>query len=175
MGKNKINIKTKLIHYGIDPNEHHGSLSNPVYKNSTLIFKNYNDYLEAKKKKFSKPYYGRLGNYSTKTFEKMMSKLYDSESCIVTSSGLSAITLSLVTFLDKNSECLVTENCYEPVFNFTTTSLKKMGIKTFFFSNDNLKKLISKKTKVIYMEYPGSLNFKIEDIKKIVDIEKKKK
>ena len=52
MGKKRINIKTKLIHLGINPNEHQGSLSNPIYKNSTLVFKDYDEYLDAKKNKF---------------------------------------------------------------------------------------------------------------------------
>jgi len=52
MGKNKI--KTKLIHSGIDTIKNYGSLSDPVYKSSTLIFKNYKEYIIAKKNKFSK-------------------------------------------------------------------------------------------------------------------------
>ena len=36
MGK-KIN--TKAIHVGSNPEEHHGSINDPIYKNSTLIFK----------------------------------------------------------------------------------------------------------------------------------------
>ncbi len=175
MGKKRINIKTKLIHSGINPNEHQGSLSNPIYKNSTLVFKDYDGYLDAKKNKFSKPYYGRLGNVSTKAFEALMSELYECDSCIATSSGLSAIILSLLTFLEKDSECLITENCYEPVYNFATNTLKKLGINVKYFSNINFNKLVSKKTRVIYMESPGSLNYKIEDVKKIVNIAKKKK
>ena len=107
MGKNKI--KTKLIHNGIDTVKNYGSLSDPLYKSSTLIFKDYKEYLLAKKNKFSKPYYGRLGSYNTKRLEKIMSELYQSESCVITSSGLSAITLTLVSFLEKGSECLITQ------------------------------------------------------------------
>lgn len=175
MGKKRINIKTKLIHSGVNPNEHQGSLSNPIYKNSTLIFKDYDGYLDAKKNKFSKPYYGRIGNVSTKAFEALMSKFYECDSCIATSSGLSAIILSLLTFLEKGSECLITENCYEPVYNFANNAFKKLGINVKYFSSINLNKLVSKKTKVIYMESPGSLNYKIEDIEKIINIAKKKK
>ena len=47
MGKNKIN--SELIKLGSDPNLHHGSLSDPVYKTSTIIFNNYKSFLDAKK------------------------------------------------------------------------------------------------------------------------------
>ena len=62
MGKNKIN--SELIKLGSDPNLHHGSLSDPIYKTSTIIFNDYKSFLDAKKNKFKKPYYGRLGNLS---------------------------------------------------------------------------------------------------------------
>jgi len=175
MGKNKI--KTRLIHSGIDTAKNHGSLSDPLYKTSTLIFKNYEEYILAKNNKFSKPYYGRLGSYNTKRLEKIISELYQSESCVITSSGLSAITLTLVSFLEKGSECIITQNCYEPVYNFATQNLVKFGVKVKFFENNNLKnfvKLITKKTKIIYLESPGSMNYEVEDLEKIVKIAKQK-
>ena len=48
MGKK---VDTKVIHYGSDPKNNHGSINDPIYKNSTLIFKNYKSFLESKKKK----------------------------------------------------------------------------------------------------------------------------
>lgn len=175
MGKKEI--ESKLIKYGSDPLIHHGSLSDPIYKTSTLIFNSYKDFLKARKNRFNLPYYGRFGNYTTKRFEKIASDLYQSEKSVVTSSGLSAITSTLLTFLSKDDELLVTENCYEPVFNFCLNELKKFGVKTYFFKNNcpsELEKLINGKTKIIYLESPGSLNFEVEDIEKIVKIAKKK-
>ena len=49
MGKNKIK---QLIHNGIDTVKNYGSLSDPLYKSSTLIFKDYKEYLLAKKISF---------------------------------------------------------------------------------------------------------------------------
>ena len=172
MGK-KIN--TKAIHVGSNPEEHHGSINDPIYKNSTLIFKNYRNFLKAKREKFSLPYYGRFGNYSVKRFEKIVCSLYSSEKSIITSSGLSAITISLQSLLNQNDEILVTENCYEPVSNFLKFHLSKFGIKTSYFDSDlkNLKSMINKNTKIIYLESPGSLNYEVLDIIKICRIAKK--
>ena len=86
-----------LIKLGSDPNLHHGSLSDPVYKTSTIIFNDYKSFLDAKKNKFKKPYYGRFGNYSVKRFEELICQLYKSQGAIITSSGLSAITISLLS------------------------------------------------------------------------------
>tara|TARA_X000001036_G_scaffold404956_1_gene412599 strand:+ start:1219 stop:2376 length:1158 start_codon:yes stop_codon:yes gene_type:complete len=173
MGK-KIN--TSIIHSGSDPKIHFGSINDPVYKNSTLVFDDYNSFIKAKKKKFEVPYYGRISTYTTRRFENLICSLYDSKYGIVTCSGLSAITLVLTSLLREKDEILITENCYEPVYNFATKELGKFGIKSFFFPcNKKIENFITKKTKLIYLESPGSLNFEVEDIEKIVKIAKKKK
>ena len=97
MGKNKL--ETKLIKLGSNPELHHGSLSDPVYKTSTIIFNDYKSFIRAKKNKFKLHYYGRFGNYTSKRFEETVAKLYESETSIATSSGLSAITTVSYTHL----------------------------------------------------------------------------
>ena len=47
MGKK---IRTETIHYGVDPDVHYGSINDPIYKNSTLVFQNYKSFLNAKKR-----------------------------------------------------------------------------------------------------------------------------
>ena len=173
MGKK---IKTNIIHVGSNPENNHGSISDPIYKNSTLIFKNYSSFVESKKNKFEVPYYGRFGNFTTKNFENVISKLYKSEKAVVTSSGLSAITITFLSLLSKGDEILVIENCYEPVANFCKFVLSKFDISTRFYNPNetNLKSIITKKTKLIYIESPGSLNFEVQDLNEIVSIAKKK-
>ena len=174
MGKK---IRTETIHYGVDPEDHYGSINDPIYKNSTLVFQNYKSFLKAKKDRFNVPYYGRISTYTTRRFGQLGSKLYNAKKSVVTSSGLSAITITFLALLKKDDEILISENCYEPVYNFATHELKKFGIKSHFFSNNrrNIDKIINKKTKILYIESPGSLNYEVSDIREIVKICKKKK
>ena len=95
MGKK---VTTKIIHTGSMPEKNFGSINIPVYKNSTLIFKNYNNFLDAKKNRFESPYYGRINTNTTKDLAKIISTLYESKFTVLTSSGLSTITLTLKTF-----------------------------------------------------------------------------
>ena len=177
MGRMGKKLDTNIIHYGSDPKNNHGSLTYPIYKNSTLIFEDYVSYLNSKKEKFKRPYYGRIGTYTTRKFEELVCSLYDSKNCIITSSGLSAITISLLSILKNGDQILITQNCYEPVYNFAKNELQKFGVEISFYPN-NLEKLegmISNKTKIIYIESPGSLNFEVADLKNIIKIAKKKK
>ena len=58
---------------------------------------------------------------------------------------------------------------------FLKFHLSKFGIKTIYFDSDlkNLKSMINKNTKIIYLESPGSLNYEVLDIIKICRIAKK--
>ena len=52
MGKK---LDTNIIHFGSNPNEHYGSINDPIYKNSTLIFNDYDSYLNSKMKNLKNP------------------------------------------------------------------------------------------------------------------------
>ncbi len=178
MGRMGKKIDTDIIHIGSNPKLHYGSINDPIYKNSTIIFENYKSFIESKSMKLEVPYYGRINTYTTKRFEVLIAQLYKCNSAVITSSGLSAITTTLFSFLKKEDEILLTENCYEPVYNFTKIELKKFGINSKYFSSNNISKLsslISNKTKIIYLESPGSLNFEVENITNIVNLAKSKK
>ena len=82
MGKR---IRTETIHYGVDSKIHYGSISDPIYKNSTLIFQNYKSFLNAKKDRFNLPYYGRISTYTTRRFGQLACKLYKAKNSVVTS------------------------------------------------------------------------------------------
>ena len=65
---------------------------------------------------------------------------------------------------------------YSPTRLLTQDYLKEFGIKTIFYDPRNLKTLknnISKKTKMIFVENPGSNSFEFQDLKKIISISKK--
>ena len=111
----------------------HGSISDPIYKNSTLIFQNYKSFLNAKKDKFNVPYYGRISTYTTRRFEKLGSKLYNAKKCSSNQLRTFSNHNNISSFIKKDDEILISENCYEPVYNFATNELKKFGIKSHFF------------------------------------------
>ena len=53
--------------------------------------------------------------------------------------------------------------------------MSKSGVKIHYYPNNykNLQKLVNNKTKLIYVESPGSLNFNVEDLKFITKFAKK--
>ena len=95
-----IEKRNKIIHDSINVENFDGSVSTPVYRNSTIIFKNYKTFLK-KKNRFEDLYYGRFKTKTIQALEEAVAKLYQSDKGIVTSSGLSAIIISLLSQLRK--------------------------------------------------------------------------
>ena len=172
MGKKII---TKTIISGSDPKKHFGSINDPIFKNSTLIFNNYDEFVEAKKQKFNKPYYGRINTYTSKRFEKIMCSLYECSNSVLTSSGLSAIAISLTSFLSNGDEILITELEHHSNYVPWHYLRKSRGIKIEFaeinqdgeITLESIEKKINSKTKLIAVTHLSNVTGAILPVKEI--------
>ena len=80
--------------------------------------------------------------------------------------------------MKPDDEIIVTDSVYSPSRLLTETYLKKFNIRAIFYNpNDfnDLKSKITKKTKLIFVENPGSNTFEFQDLSKIVALAKKNK
>ena len=174
----KIKKDTKLVLVGRKPFENFGIVNPPIYRTSTVLFKNTKELSKAITNRFNQTYYGRYGTPTTFSLEEGIKEIENGYRTIATSSGMSSISISLLSFLSKDAHCLISDCIYYPTKKFATKILTKFGVRVDFYDPKNLnslKKKINKKTKVIFMESPASLTFEIEDINEIIKIAKKKK
>ena len=174
----KIKKDTKLVLVGRKPFENFGIVNPPIYRTSTVLFKNTKELSKAITNRFNQTYYGRYGTPTTFSLEEGIKEIENGYRTIATSSGMSSISISLLSFLSKDAHCLISDCIYYPTKKFATKILTKFGVRVDFYDPTNLnslKKKINKKTKVIFMESPASLTFEIEDINEIIKIAKKKK
>ncbi|SVB24268.1 uncharacterized protein METZ01_LOCUS177122, partial [marine metagenome] len=129
-----MKIKSKLIKLGREPNKQKGFVNPGIYKGSTMIFKNFKDYLrDINHKDHNKAYYGIHSNPSHKELEDSISYLYGSTDTVITSSGLAALVIPFFTFLKKNDEVLINDSVYNPTRTFCNELLKNYGIKIKYF------------------------------------------
>ena len=73
---------------------------------------------------------------------------------------------------------LVSDNVYGPTKEISEKLVSEFNINANFYDPDNfddLKNKITKKTKMILVENPGSNTFEFQDLSKIVKLAKKKK
>jgi cysteine-S-conjugate beta-lyase len=155
--------ETVLAHAGRDPSRQHGFVNMPIYRGSTVIFPTVAS-LEADNQEFS---YGRLGTPTVRALEQAICELDRGHRTVLTPSGLSAIATALLAFVSAGDEILVSDSVYRPTRRFCDHLLKRLGVKTTYYDpliEGAIKKLFTKKTRVVFAESPGSQTFEVQDV-----------
>ncbi len=174
-------LKTFLKHTAKD--FHNQSVNPPVVRASTIIFKSLQDIKKTQNKYLKDPVsgnfdYGRQGTSTTYALQQILRKIEECYKVYLTPTGFGAIFLGVLSVVKPDDEILVTDSVYSPSRLLTETYLKKFNIRAKFYNpNDlnDLKKKITKKTKLIFVENPGSNTFEFQDLSRIVSIAKKNK
>jgi cystathionine beta-lyase len=92
--------------------------------------------------------------------------------------GFGAVFLAIFSVTRPGDEIIVADPVYSPTRLLTEKFLKEFNIKTIFYNPHDLKTLeknITGKTKLIFVENPGSNSFEFQDLGKIISIAKKNK
>ena len=174
-------FKTFLKHTAKD--FHNQSVNPPVVRASTIIFKSMQHIrktqLKAKKNPTGGFYdYGRQGTSTTHILQKILTKLEESYHVFTTPTGFGSVFLAIFSVVRPGDEMLVADPVYSPTRILTQDYLKEFNIKTVFYNPHDLRTLeknITKKTKLIFVENPGSNSFEFQDLGKIISIAKKHK
>lgn len=179
----KVHEATRVVHAGRNPKEQGWMVNPPIYQTSTIVFPTLKDLIYAERgysnNDLVEPYelkYGRYGTQTNFALEKAIAEIDGGYNSFVTSSGAAAINTALVAFLKQGDHMLLVDNVYSPTRSFADKFLKKLGIETTYYDpliGEDIKKLIKKNTKVIFMESPGSLSFEVQDVAAICKVAKK--
>ena len=177
MGKS---FKTFLKHTAKD--FHNQSVNPPVVRASTIIFKSMRDIRNTQNKAIKNPTagyfdYARQGTSTTYVLQKILTKLEECYHVFITQTGFGSVFLAIFSVVRPGDEILVADPVYSPTRILTENYLKEFNIKTIFYDPHNLKTLqknITSKTKLIFVENPGSNTFDFQDLNKIISVAKKK-
>ena len=177
----KKSIKTFLKHPTKDSSNR--SANPAVIRASTILFNSMQELYQHEKKikknqKISHYSYGRYGSSTTIELESMLKELEQAFHVFLTGTGFGGVALALMSLCRPGDEILVSDNVYGPTKEISEKLLREFNIIAKFYnpdSFDDLKNKVSKKTKMILVENPGSNTFEFQDLSKIVNLAKKKK
>lgn len=179
----KMAEATRIVHAGRNPKEQGWMVNPPIYQSSTIVFPSLKDLIYAERgysdNNLVQPYelkYGRYGTQTNFALEKAITEIEGGYNSFVTSSGAAAVNTALIAFLQKGDHLLMVDNTYSPTRGFCDKFLKKLGVETTYYDpaiGADIKKLIKKNTKVIFMESPGSVSFELQDVAAICKVAKK--
>ena len=159
------------------------SANPPVIRASTILFNTMQELYAHEKKiknhqKVSHYSYGRYGSSTTIELENMLKELEQAFHVFLTGTGFGGVALAIMSICRPGDEILVSDNVYGPTKEISEKLLKEFNVKAIFYnpeSFDDLKNKVSKKTKLILVENPGSNTFEFQDLSKIVSLAKQKK
>ena len=156
--------------------------ANPaVVRASTILFDSMQELASHEKKiLLDKPIthyaYGRYGSQTTIELQKIVKELEQAHHVFLHSTGFGSVSLAFMALCQSGDEVLVGDNVYYPTREITERLLPKYNIKTKYYDPNNIKDLeskITKKTKLIFVENPGSITFEFQDLKEIIKLAKK--
>ena len=177
MGKS---IKTYLKSAGKDYVAR--SVNPPVVRASTILFKTMQELRKhqkdiAKGKEVAYWDYGRQGSQTTIQLQKMLKELEQAHHVFLTQTGFGAVALAIMSVCRPGDEIVISDCVYRPTQKLTSQLLKEFNINAIWYnpnSFQDLKNKVSKKTKLIFVENPGSNTFEFQDLGKIIAFAKRK-
>lgn len=168
MSKPLRHIETKLIHAG----EHEplilGAVSMPIFQSSTFEYAGQKSYHDLK--------YIRLNNTPNHiALHQKLAALENAEAAIVTSSGMAAISTTLLTLLVPGDHFLAQECLYGGTHDFLNKDLSALGISFDFIDGDDpdtWKSKLRPNTKAVYVETITNPLMQVADLKSLIEFTK---
>ncbi len=168
--RNQRSIATRAVHAGEPRTRYADSITTPIIQTSTFTFKNtkaIEDYTKKGKMRYE---YARYGNPTATIAEKRLADLEGAEDCVVFSSGMSAITTTILSLVQSGDHIVITDDSYKKTLEFCKNYLKQFAIECTivpFGDYDVLEKAVRKNTRFIFSESPTNPYLNIFDLAKI--------
>lgn len=158
---------TKFIHAGATPDPSTGAIMIPIYQTSTYVQE-----APGKNKGYE---YARSQNPTRKALEDALAIIENGKFGLAFSSGVAA-TDAVIKLLEPGDEVVAAADMYGGTYRLFTKVFEKFGIKfTYTDTTDlaGLGKVVSAKTKLIWLETPTNPLMNITDIAGVAAIAKK--
>jgi cystathionine beta-lyase/cystathionine gamma-synthase len=162
-----LHIDTKLLCTRITvPGADVDPVAVPIYHTSVYRNSSVQHYLDILQEKGY--IYQRLGNPTTETAETIINELEGGQGCIMFTSGLAAITSSLLCFLKSGDHLICQAPCYSGTTEFVKLTLQKFGVQVDWVKAgapvSEYAKLVKPNTTMLYCETPCNPDMAVVDL-----------
>jgi len=164
---------TALIHHPYVAPSGFAAPQPGVFKASTVFFDNVAAMRSAEWKDKTGYTYGLHGTPTTYQLEERLCTLEGGLQCLLVTSGLAAITTVAMSMLKSGDEVLIPDNAYGPNKVFAQGELKRWGITHAFYDAldpQDLAARITPRTRLVWLEAPGSVTLEFPDLLQMVRI-----
>lgn len=171
--KNK-RISEILLHQG-EQNHPFNAVSPPIVNTSIFCFNTYEDFRDALADEKTHYLYSRGNNPTVNLCEEKLASLEGAEKAKLVTSGMSAITLAILSCLKGNDHIVAVEDTYSWTKYFFDVYLARFNVKVTYVDGRDSKEFeeaIRDNTSLIYLESPTTFTFKLQNLEEVAKIAK---
>jgi len=169
----RLHLETLALHAGQTIDSDTRSRAVPIYQTTSYVFKNTEHAANLFALRKFGNIYTRLMNPTTDVLEKRMAALEGGVGALAFSSGMAAITASILNITQSGQHLVSSSSLYGGTVTLFTQTLPKLGIDvTFVDPKDpqNFAEAIKNNTRLLYIETIGNPKNDILQYEKIVEI-----
>lgn len=148
------------------------SLSVATHRASTIVFKTAEEYAKRSQRGPDGYTYGLHGTPTTRALQARLTALEGGVRTALLPSGQAAIAVILLTTTAPGDKVLIPDTVYPPVRGFSENFLKPRGVDYAVYDPTDLaslKTLLDDRTRLVWVESPGSTTMEIQDVQAIAD------
>ncbi|WP_158781781.1 cystathionine gamma-synthase family protein [Pantoea sp. BAV 3049] len=144
-GSRKLQPETQMLNYGYDPALSEGAVKPPVFLTSTFVFntaeegRDFFDYVSGRREPppggANGLVYSRFNHPNSEIVEDRLAIYERTESAALFSSGMSAISTTLLTFVEPGDAILHSQPLYGGTETLLTKTFRKLGVATVGFAD----------------------------------------
>jgi cystathionine beta-lyase/cystathionine gamma-synthase len=167
-----MKLNTQLIHAG-DPHNPSAGVSSPIYQSATFAFDDPAEIAAAMKTEAHPQFYGRYATPNTKQVEATIAVLEQGEAGMAVASGMAAVALVLLTFLQAGDHVVAQKTLYPTTYKLLAHKLPAWGIETTFVEQTDTAAFaaaIRPNTKLIYVESPANPTLSLTDLTAVAQL-----
>ncbi len=172
---------TQTVHAGERRFRAHHSLTVPIVQTSVYTFDKTADLVNYFEEhmfwdEVEREEYGRYGNPTVRAVEAKLAALEGADDAVLLSSGMAAVTNTLLLLLKQGDHLLLTDDCYHQTREFCQRFLPRLGIESTIVPCGDcvaLEAAIQPNTRLIYTESPTNPFMRCVDYAALVAIAKR--
>lgn len=159
-----------LNELGEERENYFNAVSPPIMQSSNFSFKDVAGLRQAMSDEFESSLYSRGQNPTLNILRKKLAALDGAEDALLFSSGISAISVPILSLLKSGDHIIAVDNLYSWTIKLFKDFLPKFGITTTFIDGtvfENFEKAVTPQTRLIYLESPNTFCYELQDIRKV--------
>lgn len=168
---------TRAVHAGANRKKPYHALIEPIVQTATYAFDDLADiqeFIDAKENGgTSHDDYGRYGNPTVQAVESRIASLEKAESALLLSSGMAAITTTLLALLQAGDHIVITDDCYKRTREFVESFFSRYGVSCTTVpmgDYEAIEAAITTKTRILISETPTNPYLRVVDVEQLTHL-----